>query len=69
VAEKRFSNAAGFDDAPFARDHRGNVKIVGTVYAGLRFDGVLMGEVEKDGFDSAARLIALIGGSRISAHI
>lgn len=33
--------------------HMGNVKIVGTVYAGLRFDGVLQGEVEKDDFDSA----------------
>ena len=69
MAEKRFSNAAGFDDAPFSRDHMGNVKIVGTVYAGLRFDGVLMGEVEKDGFDSAARLIALISGSRFAEHI
>jgi endonuclease V-like protein UPF0215 family len=69
VTEKRFSNVVGLDDAPFFRDHRGMVKIVGTVYSGLRFDGVLIGEVEKDGFDSATRLIELIGGSRFAEHI
>ena len=69
VNEKRFSNVAGFDDAPFARDHKGGVKVVGTVYAGLRFDGVLIGEVEKDGFDAAARLAELIAPSRFAEHI
>lgn len=69
MPEKRFSNVVGFDDAPFFRDHKGKVKLVGTVYAGLRFDGVLIGEVEKDGFDSATRLIELIGGSRFAEHI
>jgi len=69
VAEKRFSNLVGFDDAPFDRDHKGKVKLVGTVYAGLRFDGVLIGEVEKDGFDAADRLATLIGGSRFAEHI
>lgn len=69
MVEKRFSNVVGFDDAPFDRDHRGAVKLVGTVYAGLRFDGVLIGEVEKDGFDAAARLAELIAGSRFAGHI
>ena len=69
MAEKRFSNVVGFDDAPFARDHNGKVKIVGTVYASLRFDGVLIGEVEKDDFDSATRLIELISGSKFAEHI
>ncbi|MFO7930107.1 MAG: DUF99 family protein [Thermodesulfobacteriota bacterium] len=65
----RLSNVAGFDDAPFARDHRGPVKIVGTVYADLRFDGVLVGEIRKDGFDSAGRLAEMIGSSRFAGHI
>ncbi|MFP4226720.1 MAG: DUF99 family protein [Desulfobacterales bacterium] len=69
VNEKRFSNVAGFDDAPFARDHRGPVKLVGTVYAGLRFDGVLIGEVQKDGFDAAARLAEIVAESRFAEHI
>ena len=69
MVEKRFSNVVGFDDAPFARDHKGAVQLVGTVYAGLRFDGVLIGEVEKDGFDAAARLAELIVPSRFAEHI
>ena len=69
MGEKRFSNVVGFDDAPFARDHQGKVKVVGTVYAGLRFDGVLIGEIEKDGFDAADRLSELLAGSRFNEHI
>ncbi|MBS3757095.1 MAG: DUF99 family protein [Desulfobacterales bacterium] len=69
MAEKRFSNVAGFDDAPFARDYKGKVRLVGTVYAALRFDGVLIGEVEKDGFDAAAQLARLVGDSRFNGHI
>jgi endonuclease V-like protein UPF0215 family len=46
-----------------------NVKIIGTVYAGLKFDGVLQGEVEKDGFDSTVRLMEFVGGSRFAEHI
>lgn len=69
MSEKHFPNVAGFDDAPFARNQPGKVKLVGTVYASLRFDGVLIGEVEKDGFDSAERLIKMVGESKFSRHI
>lgn len=69
MKEKRLSNVAGFDDAPFDRQHRGSVRIVGTVYAELRFDGVLLGEIEKDGFDAAQKLCELITGSRFAGHI
>lgn len=69
MVEKRFSNVAGFDDAPFERDYRGNVKIVGTIYAGLRFDGVLLGEVERDGVYAAKQIIELIRNSRFMEHI
>jgi hypothetical protein len=69
MSEKHFPNVAGFDDAPFARNHRGKVKLVGAVYASLRFDGVLIAEVEKDGFDSAERLIKMVGESKFSRHI
>lgn len=66
---KRFSNVAGFDDAPFDRDHRGPVQIVGTIYADLRFDGVLIGKVEKDGFNAATRIIEMIEKSNFQSHI
>jgi uncharacterized protein len=69
MTEKRFSNVAGFDDAPFERDCKGNVKIVGTIYAGLRFDGMLLGEVQKDGFDAASAIIRLVENSRFREHI
>ena len=69
MTEKRFSNVAGFDDAPFDRNCRGEVKIVGTVYAGLRFDGVLLGQVEKDGCNAASRVAEIIESSRFVEHI
>lgn len=50
---RHFTTIAGFDDAPFPADHEGAVKVVGTVYAGLKLNGVLIGEVEKDGHDAA----------------
>ena len=52
-ARRRFSNVVGFDDAPFARSHRGDVKVVGAVYAGLRLDGILVGRVRRDGANAA----------------
>ncbi|MFZ5564801.1 MAG: DUF99 family protein [Thermodesulfobacteriota bacterium] len=66
---KRFSNVVGFDDAPFARDQKGLVAVVGAVYAGLRFDGVLMGEIQRDGADAADVLSVMILQSRFAGHI
>ena len=42
-----FSNVIGFDDAPFSKHHAGLVKVVGTVFARLRLNGVLVGEVDE----------------------
>jgi uncharacterized protein len=66
---KHFSNVIGFDDAPFPAGHIGPVKIVGTIYAKLRLNGILMGEVRKDGMDGAKKLIALISQSRFAESI
>jgi endonuclease V-like protein UPF0215 family len=66
---KHFSNVIGFDDAPFPANHVGNVKVVGTVYARLQLDGVLIGEVKKDGLDAAKNLVALISQSRFAQSI
>lgn len=66
---KSLSNVIGIDDAPFDREHRGRVPVVGAVFAGLRFDGVLIGDVEKDGADAAERLGDLIAGSKFCEHI
>ncbi|OFV86920.1 MAG: hypothetical protein A3J75_02615 [Acidobacteria bacterium RBG_16_68_9] len=63
------SNTVGFDDAPFARAHRGQVRIVGAVFADLRFDGVLIGAVEKDGSDATDELVRLVRSSRFAEHV
>ena len=68
MRKRRFSNVIGFDDAPFARDYRGPVTVVGAVFAHLRLDGVLVGAVEKDGFDAAEKLAALIQSSKFYDH-
>lgn len=65
---RNLSNIIGFDDAPFPRDHCGPVKVVGAVFARLRFDGVLIGEVEKDGCDAGAAIANLVGRSKFAEH-
>ncbi|MGC3875298.1 DUF99 family protein [Halomonas sp. GXIMD04776] len=64
-----FSHIVGFDDCPFARDHRGDVCIVGAIYAGLRLEGVVSGKVRRDGVDSTSELIRLVGASKFAGHL
>ncbi|RDI95946.1 DUF99 family protein [Meiothermus sp. QL-1] len=59
-----FSRVIGFDDFPFERSHRGNVRVVGVVYNGLRLEGVLSGQVRRDGQNSTRVLVQLIQGSK-----
>jgi len=54
----------GFDDAPFNHHRRRTVLIVGTIFAGVRMDGVLSAYVRRDGVNSTATLINLIQNSR-----
>lgn len=69
MSGKRFSNVIGFDDTPFAHGYTGPVKIVGTVFAQTRFNGVLMGDVQKDGSDAAVQLIDLIRNSKFYENL
>ncbi len=59
----------GIDDAPFPKRHRGNVLVVGSVFTGCRLDGVLCGDVRRDGVNATDRLIDLIGTSRFHGHL
>ncbi|MEP7121254.1 MAG: DUF99 family protein [Byssovorax sp.] len=63
-----YSHVIGVDDAPFAREHRGDVRVVGTAYAGLRLEGILSARVRRDGANSARVVAAMIGGSRFASH-
>lgn len=66
---KTYSNVVGFDDAPFDRRHRGDVPVVGAVFAGRRFDGVLVGKVRRDGANAARNLAALVLDSKFREHL
>lgn len=63
------SNVVGFDDAPFPREHRGDVLLVGTVCSRTRLDGVLSGRVRRDGSNSTDRMIAMVEGSQFAEHV
>lgn len=65
---RTFSNVVGFDDAPFSRAHRGDVTVVGAVFAGTRFDGLLTGKVRRDGANAADRIARLVEESRFREH-
>lgn len=63
------SHIIGFDDGPFLPDHRGDVPVVGAVYAGRRLDGVVTGRVRRDGANATRVLAALVEGSRFAGHL
>jgi len=65
---ERISHVIGFDDAPFSRDHRGDVLVVGAVYAGARLEGILSGKVRRDGRNATRTIVDLISRSRFRRH-
>lgn len=66
---RRLSHVIGFDDAPFARDHRGNVLLVGAVFAGSRLEGVLSGKVRRDGRNATLTIGELVSRCRFRSHL
>lgn len=69
MATTRLSHVIGFDDAPFDPSHRGDVLVVGTVFAGARFEGVLSGKLRRDGVNATRVLAELVRGSRFYPQI
>lgn len=63
----RLANTIGFDDAPFDTEER--VPVVGAVFASARFDGMVVGDVRRDGFDAADRLSRLVRTSKFDEHV
>ncbi len=59
----------GFDDAPFERAHRGDVLVVGAVYAGARLDGVLAARVRRDGAIATRAIAECVRRSRFFAQL
>jgi len=63
------SHIIGIDDAPFPKQHRGDVKVIGSVFTGNRLDGVVCGKVRRDGINATDRVVDLILNSRFYDHL
>ena len=64
-----FSHCIGIDDAPFDRAYRGDVLVVGAVFAGLRLEGVLTTTVRRDGANATDRVATMIGRSKFAPQV
>lgn len=69
MTRRKLSHVVGFDDAPFARSHRGDVTVIGAVYAGSRLEGVLATRVRRDGADATRALADCVRRSRFHAQL
>lgn len=66
---RKFSHIIGFDDFPFARQHRNDVPIVGAIYSGPRLEGIVSGKVRRDGVNSTRELVRLVQDSKFGGHL
>jgi endonuclease V-like protein UPF0215 family len=55
----------GVDDAPFDRARRGDVRVVGVLYCGLRLDGVYATRVRRDGANATRALGKMVRHARL----
>ncbi|MFO0555062.1 MAG: DUF99 family protein [Polyangiaceae bacterium] len=62
-------NTIGFDDAPFPREHRGDVMVVGVVCAGTRADGIVTTRVRRDGANATDRLASVVANTGFRRHL
>ena len=65
----RTIRAIGFDDAPFKRGSGEKVSVAGIICGGTRFEGMLWGQLEPDGFDSTETLCNLLLNSKFLAQL
>jgi hypothetical protein len=65
----RFHHVVGVDDFPFERASRGDVPVVGAVFAGPRLDGIVSTRVRRDGANATRRLAEMIGGSKFAPQL
>ncbi|MGI5865390.1 MAG: DUF99 family protein [Myxococcales bacterium] len=63
-AAGRLIRAIGFDDAPFARRRGSRVNVAGVVCSGTRFEGMVWGEVRRDGWNATETLVRLLAGGK-----
>jgi endonuclease V-like protein UPF0215 family len=63
------SHVIAFDDFPFLRAHRGDVPVVGAIFAGLRLEGVVRGRVRRDGANATRNLAELVERSKFAPQL
>ena len=56
--------AIGFDDAPFVRHSRQPVAVAGVVCSKTRFEGMLWGNIQVDGWNSTENLVQMLLNSK-----
>ena len=66
---KKSIRVIGFDDAPFQKERGSPVKIAGVVCSDTRFEGMIWGEVTKDGTDATEILVKLLQSSKFYEQI
>jgi uncharacterized protein len=63
------SNIIAFDDAPFKREFRGDILVVGTVYAATRLEGVLSTKIRRDGANSTKKLAETVENCKFGSTV
>lgn len=64
LKHNRTIRVIGFDDAPFKRHSGQSASIAGVVCAGTRFEGMVWGKVEQDGWDATEVILKLLLGRK-----
>jgi uncharacterized protein len=64
IRQKRQIRAIGFDDAPFIRHQLEKVPIAGIVCAQTRFEGMVWGKIQPDGWDATEVICQLLLDSK-----
>lgn len=69
LEQNKLIRVIGFDDAPFVRRAPDPVAIAGVVCAGTRFEGMLWGELQADGWDATDTIATLLLNSKFLPQI
>jgi endonuclease V-like protein UPF0215 family len=69
LKNRRTIRAIGFDDAPFIRNANHPVGVAGVICADTRFEGMVWGEIEPDGWDATEKLCQLLIGGKFLPHL
>lgn len=64
LEQNKLIRAVGFDDAPFTRRASHPVSLAGIICAGTRFEGMLWGEIQPDGWDATATIATMLLNSK-----